>query len=140
MKANNILVLIVIMTVTFFGLACAQTGSNGQKDPAKTEIQTNKYQDLTAEQFKARMANKDVVILDIRTNEEIAAGKIEGAIQIDFRASDFNSKIDALDKSKEYLVYCAAAGRSTKACKTMQKKGFTNVGNLLGGYGAWPYK
>ena len=42
--------------------------------------------------------NPDAVVLDIRTPEEFAAGFIEGAINIDFYASDFTAQLDQLDK------------------------------------------
>jgi len=75
----------------------------------------------------------------VRTGE-VAQGMIENAIQIDFNASDFESKIAALDKDKEYLMYCRSGNRSGRACKMMQKKGFKNLYNLEKGYSAWPYK
>jgi rhodanese-related sulfurtransferase len=44
------------------------------------------------------------------------------------------SKVEALDKNQEYLVYCKAGSRSTLACEKMQALGFKALYNLEGGY------
>ncbi len=94
-------------------------------------------QDVDVAAFKAKMAEENVVLLDVRTPEEVAAGKIEGALEIDVLADDFAQKIQALEKDKTYLVYCKAGSRSARACKAMEKAGFKDLYNLTGGYTAW---
>ena len=79
----------------------------------------------------------DVVILDVRTPGETAAGMIEGAVEIDFRGDNFKDQISALDKDKTYLVYCKSGGRSASACEIMQEMGFEKLYNLDGGYTRW---
>ena len=64
------------------------------------------------EAAKVLQENKKVVVLDVRTAKEYAAGHIAGATNLDFYAKDFESKLDTLDKQKPYLVHCAAGGRS----------------------------
>jgi len=122
-----------VFFVLLFGMACAQS------NPAK-EATTVKYKDLNAAQFQEKMNEPNAVIIDVRTDEEFAQGNIAGAIKIDYRSRDFKTQIDALDKSKAYYVYCASGGRSAKACNMMERSGFKNVSNLLGGYSSWPYK
>jgi phage shock protein E len=77
------------------------------------------------------------VLLDVRTSEEIAQGAIPGSVPLDFKSSDFDARIDALDKDKPYFVYCAVGGRSGKTADLMKEKGFTQVYNLDGGFQAW---
>jgi len=136
---NKILAIGIISFMLFFSAACAQSKTD-KSNKTSQEVKVSKYQDLSAEEFKAKMDDDNIVILDVRTDEEVAQGIIEGAIQIDIYGSDFGAKIDALDKSKEYLVYCRSGGRSVTACEKMQEKGFTQLNNLLGGYSSWPYK
>jgi len=69
----------------------------------------------------------DEIVLDIRTPEEFSQGVIEGAINIDFYASDFADQLDSLDKDAHYVV-----SRSTFA-----KLGFTNVTEIDGGIANW---
>ncbi len=87
------------------------------------------------DRLRTRMTNS--VVLDVRTPEEFAKGHIPGAKLIDFKATDFTAQIEKLDKSKRYLVHCAAGGRSAKAAEQMVKLGFPNVVNLDGGMKAW---
>ncbi|AWM14837.1 rhodanese-like domain-containing protein [Flavobacterium sp. NRK F10] len=78
------------------------------------------------------------VILDVRTEEENAALRIPESINIDFyKGQGFVYKVDELDKSKNYYVYCLAGGRSAQACNVMKQLGFENVYNLLGGISEW---
>jgi len=81
--------------------------------------------------------SKGIVLLDVRTKEEVDAGKIENALNIDFNKQDFATQIEKLDKNKPYIVYCAVGGRSSKAASYMKANGFHNVYNMLGGYNQW---
>lgn len=94
-------------------------------------------QDVDVATFKAKMQEDGVVLLDVRTPKEVAAGKIEGALEIDVLADDFAQKVQGLEKDKTYLVYCKAGSRSARACKVMEKAGFKDLYNLKGGYTAW---
>ena len=78
-----------------------------------------------------------MVLLDVRTSEEIADGKISGAIEIDFFEDNFEANIDKLDKGKHYIVYCRSGIRSTNSVALMKEKGFSKCTNLEGGYNAW---
>lgn len=49
--------------------------------------------------------DSDVVILDIRTPGEFARGHLEGAINIDYSADDYEQRLEALDKCKTYLMH-----------------------------------
>tara|TARA_B100000497_G_scaffold13098_1_gene15009 strand:- start:465 stop:848 length:384 start_codon:yes stop_codon:yes gene_type:complete len=80
---------------------------------------------------------QNMVLLDVRTFEEIADGKISGAVEIDFYEDNFEANIDKLDKGKHYIVYCRSGVRSTKSVALMKEKGFSKCTNLEGGYNAW---
>jgi phage shock protein E len=81
--------------------------------------------------------DKKVIILDIRTPDEFNRGKIAGAKNIDFQAADFEQRIDALDKSKSYLVHCASGGRSTRSLALFKQHQFQAIYHLDGGIKAW---
>ncbi len=78
-----------------------------------------------------------VVVLDIRTPEEYAQGAIEGAVNIDFYASDFAAQLDQLDKDTPYVVYCRSGNRSDQAMDTFADLGFTDVTEIEGGLVSW---
>ena len=73
-------------------------------------------------------------MLDVRTEEECAQGMIESSINIDiYKSPEFVAAIEALDKSKNYYVYCRSAVRSVKACAIMNELGIESAYNPLGG-------
>ena len=81
--------------------------------------------------------NKKLVLIDVRTPEEVAQGKIGNALEMDIKANDFLDKLKSLNKDTPYMVYCHAGGRSAHAMKIMQDMGFKQVYNLDPGYRAW---
>ncbi|NJB87143.1 rhodanese-related sulfurtransferase [Lewinella marina] len=119
-------------------LACGQDNPPAPASPtASAPAPAPTYENLSQEDFAQRMQEENVVVLDVRTPGEIQGGKIEGAVEIDFRDPDFAQKIEALDREPTYLVYCAVGGRSSQACEQMAEAGFHKVYNLEGGYTAW---
>ena len=78
-----------------------------------------------------------LVILDVRTPEEFAAGYIPGASNVDLNGPDFKGEVGKLPKDGEYAVYCRSGNRSATALAQMKELGFTNAYHLAGGIGAW---
>ena len=72
----------------------------------------------------------NLIMLDVRTAEEYSSGNIPNSINIDVLSPDFKSKIDLLDKNKEYLVYCRSGNRSAIASSIMATNGFIKIYNL----------
>lgn len=94
---------------------------------------------LTQEDWVSQLeADENAVILDVRTEAEVDEGMIANAINIDIHEGQgFIDKLEALDKSKNYYVYCRSGARSAKACEIMNELGFDNAYNLLGGMLEW---
>jgi rhodanese-related sulfurtransferase len=94
---------------------------------------------LTQEDWVSQFeADDNAVILDVRTEAECDEGMIPSAINIDiYEGQGFIDKLSALDKSKNYYVYCRSGARSAKACEVMNELGFENTYNLLGGFLEW---
>ena len=72
----------------------------------------------------------NLIMLDVRTAEEYSTGNIPNSINIDVLSPDFKSKIDLLDKNKEYLVYCRSGNRAAIASSIMATNGFIKIYNL----------
>ncbi len=112
----------------------------GCKSNTKTVIESNGMllKDITQQEAKKMISeNKDLVILDLRTDSEVAKGMINGAVQLDYKKEDFKTKLGTLDKDKPYLIYCASGGRSGKTLKMMETLAFKEGYNLLGGFNDW---
>jgi rhodanese-related sulfurtransferase len=99
-------------------------------DAIKLVSETGKKPDKPA-------ATPALTVLDVRTPGEFAAGRIKGAVNVDFRAPDFEKRLAQLDKNRPYLVHCARGNRSAKTRDLMEKLGFKKINHLEGGLAAW---
>ncbi|WP_452223616.1 rhodanese-like domain-containing protein [Lacinutrix chionoecetis] len=95
--------------------------------------------DLTQEQWAQQLeADDNALILDVRTEEEVEEGYIPNAKNLNiFKGQAFIYELEALDKDRNYYVYCKSGGRSGQACAIMNQMGFKNAYNLLGGFSEW---
>ncbi|UOF89463.1 rhodanese-like domain-containing protein [Fodinisporobacter ferrooxydans] len=76
-----------------------------------------------------------LTIIDVRENDEVAAGKIPGAKHI--RLSELPQRIHEIPKNAEAIMVCRSGGRSAKACEFLLSQGYRNVKNLMGGMLGW---
>jgi len=77
------------------------------------------------------------VVLDIRSQEDFAAGHIRDARHIPLK--ELKSRISELDKfkSKSVIVVCSAGSQSSRAASVLKSAGFGEVYSLDGGLAAW---
>jgi rhodanese-related sulfurtransferase len=134
-KSILLMSLLSVMTV-----ACAQTSESTSENTTSETANNQIAQDLNAEDFKSKIESNKGVVLDVRTADEVAEGKIEGAINIDYYSDSFKDEVAKLDKNEPVYVYCRSGGRSSKSMAILKDMGFTEVYNLLGGYSNWPFK
>lgn len=93
------------------------------------------YDEITEKELKEKMAKGDIVLLDVRENDEVANCKIPESIHIPL--AEVNTRFKELDPQKEIVVYCAAGVRSARASKILDNAGFKKVKNLKGGIRSW---
>lgn len=134
--------LIIMMGMLLSAASCqtatSTSATSGQATTASSPAAAAAFENIPAAAFAEKMKMPNTVVLDVRTPAETAAGKIEGAIEMDVNAPDFAQQLSQLDKSKTYLVYCRSGRRSAVACNIMSGQGFTQLFNLEGGYLSWP--
>lgn len=95
------------------------------------------YENADVNTFASRIAEPDVVLLDVRTAEEYADGHIQGAINIDVKKDDFVEKAKSiLSIDKTIAVYCRGGRRSVTAAEKLVTENYKVV-NLEGGIMAW---
>lgn len=123
-----------VSALLFAGCSNAQSSSEPTtKDNAGQVI--NK--DVNVAEFATLVEKGDGLLLDVRTDQEYAAGHLEGSTQINFNSPDFQQKIKELDPETPVYVYCRSGARSGNAAKMMKQLGFKAVYNLEGGILAW---
>uniref|UniRef100_UPI0040482F8C rhodanese-like domain-containing protein n=1 Tax=Algoriphagus sp. TaxID=1872435 RepID=UPI0040482F8C len=130
-------------TTIFFGLllltglyACqpsSKTESSNTANPTQTA--SNSFVTLTAQEFATKSPTGTVI--DVRTSGEIAQGKIEGAVELDYYRGDFMDQVSQISKDQEVYLYCAVGARSEEAARMLIQQGYTRVYHLQGGIQAW---
>jgi len=87
-----------------------------------------------------RGGKADFVVLDVRTPEEFANGRLPGAVNVNIQVPDFQSRLAALDRGNTYLVYCRTGNRSARAIQVMQRLGFQSLYHMTEGILRWEKK
>lgn len=92
---------------------------------------------VSAEEVKGWLDEGEAVtFLDVRDEDEFAAGHIEGAIHVPYE--QVASSAEKLPKNHSIVLYCIhSAHRAPAATKTLKALGFSSVFVLEGGLVAW---
>lgn len=108
-------------------------------NPSASDAKTGVYQKITAEEAHEMMQNEDVVIVDVRTEEEFRQGHIPNAVLIPNETILFEDPKELPDKSAKILVYCRSGRRSRDAAEKLIEMGYTDVYDF-GGIIHWSYE
>lgn len=153
MRQNHLIIIFLLVFSTiaalFSGCTKAEDGPRSQIAPDSTaatptpEIPatTPLVRTLTVREafdlIQENKDNKDFRIIDVRTKDEYDGGHIATAVNIDYYSPDFRARVDNLDRSKRYLVYCRTGVRSAAASQILADLGFREIYNLGDGINRW---
>ena len=127
MKPLRILLMAMVFLSSFLVATCQQP----VKESEITIIDKTQLTELLAE-------SPNILIVDVRTSDEVAAGKIPGSVNYDwFDQESFSASVQELDKSKPIVVYCMSGTRSGKAAAHLASAGFLKVYDYSEGYVGW---
>ncbi|WP_195463274.1 rhodanese-like domain-containing protein [Anaerotruncus colihominis] len=116
-----------------FSLLLLLTGCGGSADDAS-------YQQITQEKAKEIMDTQEVIILDVREQDEYDSGHIPGAVLLPVGTIDEETAAEVIpEKDSMVLVYCRSGNRSKTASETLVGLGYTNIYEF-GGINTWPYE
>jgi len=124
--------LVSLLALFLSFTACSSGNSTATKKSVDGKI--------TIAEFKNKLASTttpQLIVIDVRTPAEVSRGTLKGAVNMDFKSSNFDTQINTLDKSKPVFIFCQSGGRSGKGYKKMKDMGFIEVYDMEGGYGAW---
>ena len=97
------------------------------------------YEQITQEAAKEMMDTQEVIILDVREQDEYDSGHIPGAVLLPVGTIDENTAAEVIpEKDSTVLVYCRSGNRSKTASSTLADLGYTNIYEF-GGINTWPY-
>jgi len=125
-----------IETTTNHG-SCSLRYIDTEHTPTPTTTPLPPVHEITVEEANQMLEEKpaQVILLDVRAEEEYHAEHISGAVLIPL--SELENRIDELDKSKDIVVYSKSGIKSREGCEILVQHGFKNVYNMLGGIEAW---
>lgn len=133
-NTKMVMLLLVVAVVVLAVAACARFYSKGQN---KKMIEHDAFADVHVNEFQTLIAEPEMQLLDVRTQEEYDEGHIAGSTLVDVGDADFVDKAMAvLDKERPVAVYCRSGRRSARAARLLTDQGF-KVTNLNGGVLAW---
>jgi rhodanese-related sulfurtransferase len=93
---------------------------------------------ISAQQLATDLAaNKDFLLLDIRTEAEFEAGHIQNAKWLPRGKLEFGIQELTTDPNAQIVLYCGSGGRSALATLTLNEMGYGNAVDLEGGFKAW---
>jgi len=91
---------------------------------------------LSAADFTQRQESiAGLQVVDVRNPGEVSVGTIGDAIAIP--VGQLPTRLGELDPAAPTVVFCAGGYRSSVAASVLRQAGFSDVSDLLGGYGAW---
>ena len=98
------------------------------------------YQQITQEEAKEMMDSQEVIILDVREQDEYDSGHIPGAVLLPVGSINETTAAEVIpDKDSTVLVYCRSGNRSKTASSALAEFGYTNIYEF-GGISTWPYR
>ena len=120
--------------------ALVMTGCGGNTSPTADEgtspVVAVTVADVSVSDFAA-LYDSSVTLIDVRTPQEYAAGRVPGAVLVPMDVlSPTHATLAAHPKSEPLYLICHSGGRSARAAKTLAAAGFNTV-NVLGGTAAW---
>lgn len=114
-------------------LGYLENGIEGWKASGR-DIET--LESISAEEFANRMTSSNINVLDVRKDGEYSAMHIEGDNIKHFALDFINDNMNAINSGTEYYIHCAGGYRSVIAASILKARGFNNLIDVAGGFGA----
>lgn len=104
------------------------------------ESANHSYEQISQQEAKTMMDTQDVIILDVREQEEYDSGHIPGAVLLPVGTiSEETAAAVIPEKDSVVLVYCRSGNRSKTASAALAELGYTGIYEF-GGINTWPYE
>ncbi len=90
---------------------------------------------MSVETLSGQLQESSLQVLDVRRESEWEAGHIADATW--WPLDNFKVSPPEIDRNLPVAVHCKGGYRSMIACSLLQRAGFKNVFNIVGGFDAW---
>ena len=140
---NNFKVLGIVSILTLsLGFIAGCSSKNKVSNTIQQSEETKGYENIDGKQTEKLLnSDKDVLIIDVRSEYEYEKGHLLNAINLPYD-DDFKSELNEIIdyKDKTVLVYCRSGNRSEKAAVKLVDNSFKNVKNVTDGVDEYDYK
>ncbi|KIV58399.1 hypothetical protein TS65_05980 [Aneurinibacillus migulanus] len=93
------------------------------------------YGEVSTHEVNERLKQgENLHLIDVREDDEYAAGRVPGAKHIPL--NQIPERLHELDKDKEYIMVCRSGNRSGMASEWLSERGY-HVKNMVGGMLDW---
>jgi rhodanese-related sulfurtransferase len=96
-----------------------------------------RVREISVEETRTRVDSGRAILIDVREDNEWAAGHARGAQHIGKGVIERDIEARFPDKAAELILYCGGGFRSALSADNIQKMGYTNIASMAGGWRAW---
>lgn len=102
----------------------------------KEDLNMTQIAEIQPSELRHRIqAGEKLQMIDVREDEEVAQGMIDGAKHIPL--GQIPDRLSEIDKSGEIIIICRSGYRSERACEYLQQLGYDGCTNMVGGMLEW---
>ena len=124
--------IVILAVIIIVGIGVFIFNNNRESDTQYVKISVKEAKEIIDTEW-------NIIILDVRREDEYQTGHIEDAVCIPNEVISNQAESLLPDKEQEILVYCRSGNRSRQAANKLLDLGFTNVKDF-GGIIDWPYE
>ena len=133
-------VLLACMFAVFFALTGCRDSTEVEPSVNENGGKKTGYQKIAAAEARRIMEDgRAFILLDVRTGEEFADERIDGAVLLPNNEIRERAASVLVDKDMRVFVYCRSGRRSEQAANELAAMGYANVFDI-GGIMDWPYE
>lgn len=120
----------LFLTLLLLLTACGVAGTSSESG----------YTQISQEEAREMMDTQEVLVLDVREQDEYDSGHIPDAVLLPVGTITEDTAAEIIpEKDATVLVYCRSGNRSKTAAQALADLGYTQIYEF-GGISTWPYE
>lgn len=120
----------LFLTLLLLLTACGAAGTSSESG----------YTQISQEEARKMMDTQEVLVLDVREQDEYDSGHIPDAVLLPVGTITEDTAAEIIpEKDATVLVYCRSGNRSKTAAQALADLGYTRIYEF-GGISTWPYE
>ncbi len=139
MRSLALIFAFTVITITGGPAAADTAPEETLQSPLKLAEQARaSIRELSPAELSALLkTNRDLLLVDVRTEREYQAGHLRGANWIPRGKLEFAIGRMQVSADHEIVLYCRSGSRAALGARALQDMGYTNVSSMAGGFKQW---